>query len=342
MTPARPLLLVTVDVEEDMPGWEIQPEVTTENVAALPGFVEELRSLGVRTTLLCDHPVLAQPRSAEVLRRHAREEDCELGTHLHAWNTPPIDAAWEQRAGRAGAAYYQSELPVEQFRAKLAAVHALATEVAGRAPTSFRAGRFGIDGQSLVQLVALGYRVDTSVIPLSEHTADGGPDHRAAPRLPYRPSRDDPARTGDLPLLEIPLSIGLSRRLPRWLEQLYLRSPRALHLRGLLSHEHLGLVDYAWLYPARFEAEPMCRVADALVARGAPVLNVFLHSSELIPGASGSVRTEEDATVLRQRMRALLEHCLRVHAAEPLTLTEAADRLAPDLAARAQQPAATT
>jgi hypothetical protein len=88
-------------------------------------------------------------------------------------------------------------------------------------------------------------------------------------------------------------------------------------------------VDFAWLYPVRFELELMRAAASTLRAHGTPVLNVFLHSSELTPGTSGRIRTQADVESMLARLRGILEHCLSALGARPATLAEAARALRP-------------
>jgi hypothetical protein len=327
----RPLLVLTLDVEEDMPGWRITDPLTVANVAALPRLAELCARLGVRPTYLCTHPVATRPESAAILRALAARGDCELGTHLHPWNTPPFGPVPGRDGDERRHAYYLSELPPERFRAKLEVLHAAVGALAGGAPRSFRAGRFGIDAEALRELLPLGYEADTSVTPLAEHIADGGPDFRTAPEQPYRPARDDVCKRGDLAIVEVPVSIGLTRRLPRALRRAYVHLPRVTRLRGLLSHDHLGWLDYAWLYPVRFELAQMARTARTLVADGAPVLNVFLHSSELFPGVSGRVHTAADVEEVFTRLEGLLAFCRNELGAESVTLGAAARALRPSL-----------
>lgn len=326
-----PRLILTVDVEEDMPGWEITDPITVTNVAGLPRLAALCAEFGVPPTYLCTHPVVTQPESAVLLADLWRAGDCEIGTHLHPWNTPPYLGV----PGRAGdertQAYYMSELGPERFRAKLAVLHEAITDLIGEPPRSFRAGRFGIDAPTLRELVVLGYEVDSSVTPLSEHLADSGPDFRTAPQHAYRPAHDDVARQGDLPIVEIPVSVGLTRRLPEALQRAYVHLPKVTRLRGLLSSDYLGLVDFAWLYPVRFDLERMTRTASTLVSAGAPVLNVFLHSNELVPGQSGRVKTEADVEQVLARLAGLFEYCLETFDAEPCTLSEAGRALQPVL-----------
>lgn len=327
----RPLLCFSIDVEEDMPGWRIQRPTSTANAERLPGLAELCRSEGVRPTWLCTYPMVTEPRARAVLERIAREGDCEIGTHLHPWNTPPFRGVPALAGDEREHEYYLSLLGAERFRAKLASLHAAVGAVAGRAPTTFRAGRFGIDAETMGVLPEFGYRCDTSVTPLVHHWEDGGPDFRFAPQVPYRPARGDVSARGDLPLVELPLSIALTRRLPAPLSRLYLRLPRRTRLRGLLSRDWLRLVDFGWLYPARFDLALMARVARALHAAGNPLIHVFLHSSELSPGSSPYVQNEQQVEQCLARLRALFR-CVRDElGAEPATLAEAGQRFASGL-----------
>jgi len=326
-----PRLLFTIDVEEDMPGWDITDPVSVSNVAALPRLAELCRALDVRPTYLCTYPVATTPESAAILRLLHERGDCEIGTHLHPWNTPPFLGVPGREGDEQKQTYYQFELGPERFRAKLETLHRAVGALTGSPPRSFRAGRFGIDAATLRELIDLGYQVDTSVTPLAEHKLDRGPDFRLAPQVPYRPAREDVGRRGDLPIVEIPVSVGLTRRMPELLRRAYVHLPPATHLRGLLSRDYLGVVDYAWLYPVRFDLELMQKTVVTLVESGAPVLNVFLHSSELAPGQSGRVRSKEDVEEVFRRLAGILEFCLERFDCEPCTLGEAGRALGPSL-----------
>lgn len=326
-----PRLILTVDVEEDMPGWAITDPISVSNVAALPRLARVCAELGVPPTYLCTYPVATQPESAAILRELHERGGCEIGTHLHAWNTPPFESVPGRAGDERGHTYYQFELGPKRFRAKLEVLHAAVSALTGEAPRTFRAGRFGIDAATLRELIGMGYEVDTSVTPLDEHRADRGPDFRSAPQHPYRPARDDVRREGDLAIVEIPVSVGLTRRLPAALQSAYVHIPKITRMRGLLSRDYLGLVDFAWLYPPRFDLQLMARTASTLVASGIPILNVFLHSSELVPGKSGRVLTSADVERVFERLSGILRYCIEEFDAEPCTLSEAGRALQPGL-----------
>jgi len=320
---------VTLDVEEDMPEWRIADPATCENVRALPRFAELCRDLGVKPTYLCTYPVVRDPAASAILRELVERGDCEIGAHLHPWNTPPylgIPGSAEDERKRA---YYLRELGPELFRKKVEVLRDAVAELIGSPPVSFRAGRFGIDAATLAELPSLGFHVDSSVTPLVHHREDDGPDFRSAPQIPYRPSKRNVCRRGDVPIVELPVSVTLTRRLPRWARLVYVYLPPVTRIRGLLSRDYLGFVDFAWLYPARFDAKVMKRAARALRISRSPLFNVFLHSSELVAGAASPyVRTSEHADLVFARLREILRYCIEELGAVPQTMAETAAEIA--------------
>ena len=323
-----PLVLLTIDVEEDMPGWRITDPVSVENVKGLAAVAEVCRDVGVRPTFLCTYPVVTTPSSAELLRELLAHGDCEIGSHLHAWNTPPYHGLPGRDIDERTIAYYQFELEREVLSAKLDTLHTAVTELIGSEPVSFRSGRFGLDGRSLEELTRLRYLVDSSITPLVDHSSEGGgPDFRGAPQLPYHPSVTNVCRRGSSSILEVPVSIGLTRTLPGPLRRAYARIPASTRVRGLLSRDYLRVLDFAWLYPARFDVQLMRGAASALVRQGAPVLNIFCHSSEFSPDASAYVETQTDVDDCLARLRGILEYCVGELSGVPATLGESAGPL---------------
>jgi hypothetical protein len=318
-----PRLLFTIDVEEDMPSWKITNPIATTNARALPDLQRLCEEYGLRPTYLCDYPMVSQPESAQIIRQLARSSPCEIGTHLHPWNTPPYNGIPGRNVDERTIPYYLRDLGPDLFRQKLQTLTDAIGNLTGNRPLSFRAGRFGIDAATLAVLPECGYLYDSSVTPLAEHGADGGPDFRRAPVLPYYPHRRDICRRGDLPILEIPVSVALTRKLPEPIQNLYIRIPKAARLRGLLSKDYLNFVDYAWLYPVRFDTPEMIRAASTLRALGSPVLNLFLHSSEIVPGMSGAVKDQAAVEQCMARLRGIIEFCLKELRAAPATLSEA-------------------
>jgi hypothetical protein len=299
------VLLLTVDVEEDMPRWVPEREITTHNVVALPRLQRLCDDFGVPPTYLTTYRMAIDAAAAGVLGGLQASGRCEIGAHLHPWNTPPLPDGPELQAVRA------TQIPVDAMRAKLHMLTDTLEEVFGTRPRSYRAGRFGLNGVCLQALEDLGYAVDTSVVPGICMRDEGGEDFTDAPVGPYFPDRTDPRRPGDCAVYEVPVSAGLTVALGPRLRQLYLHLPRWTRARGLLSRDFLGLVDQHWLYPTLVDEATLIRLADVLIDDGVPVLNVFLHSSELHAGSSIYSRSADDVTAVLVRVRRLFEHVIR-------------------------------
>ena len=285
----RALLCVSIDCERDKgPGWRSQRPATYTGVR--DGIARTLHPLflrcGVKPTYLLSPEVMRDPSSAECLAR--LPGSLELGTHLHAEYVGP-DADDD-----AESALFQAALPPALERAKLGALTALFAERFGRRPRSFRAGRFGIGAASLSILAELGYAVDSSVTPLVDwrRAGPGAPSFREAPLGPYRPDPAHPARRGDSPLWEVPVSIRRSR----W-QRLPVIGPRLPH---------------RWLRPTWGTGPNLVALAREILLepRGpsAPpaVLNVMFHNVEVVPGASPYARSAAEADAIIGRLADLL------------------------------------
>ncbi len=301
----QPYLLVTVDVEEDMPGWQVQPELSVDNVRALPRLQALCDRHGVPPTYLVTWPMATQPTSRRVLSELFETGRCEMGAHLHPWNTPPLPHGREVVPVRA--TQISRRLLAERLETLTTAIE----EAFGRRPTAFRFGRFGVDGPCLIALERLGYLVDSSVTPGISWVHEGGPDFRDAPVHPYHPSWSDPGVPGHARILEVPVGAGFTRRVPGTLRRVYLHLPRWTRLRGLLSRDYTGWLEYLWLSPWGHPATLLNRVVDDLLDRGVPVVNLFLHSSELVPGASGYATSEAEVDDMLRTLDGVLAHAVR-------------------------------
>jgi peptidoglycan/xylan/chitin deacetylase (PgdA/CDA1 family) len=289
---AAPKLLVTIDTEPD-DQWTCRPEVTTENVRRLPRLQDMFDRLGVRPTYLVSYAVAADPEAADILRRFQAGGKCELGAHLHAWNTPPEykiqGEVWECHP-------YLYQYPRDVQRAKFETLHRTLTDVFGLEPTSYRAGKYGLDGHGVTLLKEFGYKVDTSVTPMVWWYDDvqagvTGPDFRRAPLGVYELSEHDVCTPGSSGVLEVPVSIGYTHRPPRWLVNwMKMRRAENVVIRGL--GKVLG-IRKRWARPLPgVDIRELRASAAWLLRRGTGVINMMFHSSELLPN-SQFANTEE-------------------------------------------------
>lgn len=315
----KPSLCISIDVESDMPRWVVEPETTVENIKGIPRLQELFDELGIRPTYLVTYPVADSEACVEVFRPILESGRCEIGMHCHPWTTPPVAESERLKAS------FLSNMPPSVVEQKLAAVTEKITSAFGVSPVSYRAGRFGLAPSHLWVLEELGYRVDTSVTPLVSWAEEGGPDYRDAPLLPYRPNYLDVTRAGNSRLLEVPVTISLTRRVPRWTKWLYVRVPPVTRIRGLLSRDRLNLLDVVWTYPAEFTADEMIQAGEMAERAGAPVVNFFMHSNEVWPGQSPYCTSEQELEAYLARLRRALEELCVARGFVPRTLDEFAE-----------------
>jgi peptidoglycan/xylan/chitin deacetylase (PgdA/CDA1 family) len=308
-------LLVGIDTEGDNQ-WDAaaRAQQTFENIYALPRLHALFARHGVRPTYVITYPVATDRRSAGVLRQLVAGGDCEIGAHHHVWETPPCTSDDVSRHA------YASTLPRRQFEDQLAALTEAIETGVGVRPVSYRSGRFGFSSDHVSALERLGYLVESSVAPLFYEAHKGGPEFVEAPLTPYFLAYDNATRPGSSNLLEVPVSAGLNRWLPRRLQYVYARAPRPYTTKRLLRV--LGLVRLRWLRPSYSSLEDMVALARDLARRGEPVLNLLFHSSEAIVGGSPYNRTQAELDAFCDRLERFLAFARRQLHAEPVTFAE--------------------
>jgi hypothetical protein len=318
MTPARPAtpaLLVAIDTEGDNQ-WSLDSRrrPTYENIYAIGRLHDFFARHGVRPTYVITYPVARDARSAETLRALLARQDCEIGAHHHAWETPPCSP--EDMARHP----YALSLPIEQFDAQLGALTAAIAETVGTAPVSYRSGRFGFSAAHVSSLERQGYLVDSSVAPLFYEAHKQGPDFVGAPLTPYFLAYDDATRAGASNLLELPISAALNRRVPAAVERWYARAPWPYTTKRMLRL--LRVAQVRWLRPSYSSAEDMIALARSIAGRGEPILNLLFHSSEAIVGGSPYNKTQGELDAFFERLSTVLTYMTKELRAEPMTFAE--------------------
>ncbi len=295
-------LSVSIDCECDKGRkWRSQRPLAFQGVTE--GIARRLSPLfaryGAKPTYLLSAEVMRDPASAEVLTK--LQGTHELGTHLHGEYAEP--EAFEPDVTSA----FQRDYPPEVEAAKLRYLTELFRATFGRAPTSFRAGRFGIGAHTLGILEELGYHVESSVTPHMDWAANGAPGltFLDAPTQPYHPDRASPGRRGQSPLLEVPVTIRPHAMLKR-----LGRVNRMLRLDTRIEPR--------WLRPTKNSAEAMANLAREEIAsarahdKDAPVmLNAMFHNVEIIAGASPYADDEREARAILDRLEGLLAFAKR-------------------------------
>jgi len=304
---------ITVDVEADNE-WAGSSERTYGNLAALPRLQELCDEFGARPTYLVTYDVAAQREGGRILKDLAQTGRCEIGAHLHAWTTPPHVPELE---GDPGARPYLSEYQIETQMEKLTNLTEVLGELVDSNPTSYRGGRWDVDIDCLNLLAEAGYLVDTSVTPLvswrrAGGVTKGGPVHARAPLDPYHPAAADLYSRGHHPILEVPVTVSVMGLLSdatygRLAESWEHRRPVWAALKRAMKWT--GLAKRVWLDPVSTNAQDLIALCKLMIARGAPVLNMAFHSSELMAGCAPSVLDKQAEDQVWACIREVLAFC---------------------------------
>ena len=294
-----PVLIVIVDTEEEF-AWD-QPfdraNVGTASVAAQPLMHERVFDrLGIVPAYMVDWPVATAPAASAVLRRLMEEGRCDIGTQLHPWVSPP----YEEQVTRFNS--YAGNLPRELELAKLRMLTTAIGDAFGRAPTAFKAGRYGLGPHSAEAVAALGYQIDASVVPYTRFIDDGAPDFRAFDEHPYW------FEAGGRRLLELPVTTGYAGWLRALGPQLFdlAEQPlaRSLRMGGMLARS--GALERIRLSPEVANQAEMRRLTRALRGNGCEVFSLTYHSPSLVPGHTPYVR---DAADRERLIAAVHDYC---------------------------------
>jgi hypothetical protein len=316
----RPHLVVTVDTEED--NWiPARDGITVENINELPVLQELLEEFDVPPTYLVTYQVARDPGAAELLGGLAGEGRAEIGAHLHPWNTPPHPEAMMLEN------FSLRNLSRESQGLKIASLCSCIRDHLDVSPVSFRAGRWSLSRACVGPLLQEGIRVDSSVLPyMYWHDVPGSPSYSRAPVRPYRlsPGGDLQRHHPDGALLEVPATAGYTRgswRLWGPVDRLFRSLPLVpLHIPGLLARA--GVIERIALTPEQTPLDKMLRLTEAAVERRLPVLNLFLHSTSLLPGATSFVPSSSERERLLERIRRYLDAVISEHQARPVRLGE--------------------
>jgi hypothetical protein len=305
-------LFITIDTEEDNWGERIT-NPTVENIYRVPRLQAVFDKFSAVPTYLINYPVATDKKSIDIFNAIKDAGKCEIGSHCHPWNTPPFE---EERSPRNSFMY---NLPPELIREKMKTLNREIRKNFNVDPVSFRAGRWGFDQKVAAVLRSLNYRVDTSMTPFCEwDDYEGGPRFGVKNNMMFYFNENDypgqgkhgikdPA-AGEY-LLQVPPTIGFLQPYFRFADLLRntFRKKIFTPFRILGIMEKLKIMNYRWLSPENSFIEDMIKLSRIVLKKGHPFLNMFFHSTSLIPGKSPFIRNESDVDEMLGKIGTYLE-----------------------------------
>lgn len=307
--------IIFVDTEEEF-DWNMplsRDHRATTAASAIPAAHRRFADWGAPLTFMVDHPIVSDARAVDFIRQALADGVSAVGTQLHPWVNPPFDEAVTAINS------FPGNLPPSLEAAKLEVLTGAIADAFGRAPTSYRAGRYGIGPNTLGLLAARGYRLDSSMRARYDYTAVGGPDFGAVGNAAFWANRN-------AGLIELPLTAVFTGRLKAVGARLHRAASRIPRGPGLLARA--GLVSRVALTPEEMPIADALEAVRVAVGEGLGVLAFSFHSPSLVAGHTPYVRDATDLTAFWAWWQAMFTLLARLNVA-PIgldALIAAADR----------------
>ncbi|MDR2016264.1 MAG: deacetylase [Burkholderiales bacterium] len=282
-----PFFIITIDTEGDNL-WVHRRDITTENARYLQRFQTLCERFAFKPVYLTNFEMANDPVFQVFGRDVLRKGTGEIGTHVHAWNNPPLTPLTDDDNRRQP---YLIEYPEAVMREKFLVTHRLLEDVFQTPMVSHRAGRWAFNARYAKLLAECHYHSDCSVTPeiswratKGDPAGQGGTDYRAFPRQAYFLDLDHIERAGDSTLLEVPMTTRLKYgALTNAAKNFFARC------RGKSN-----VPSVTWLRPRSDNVVAMQTLAARVLAEpDADYIEFMLHSSEFMPGGSPTFQTTE-------------------------------------------------
>lgn len=265
--------IITVDTEGDnLWKWKPGQEITTQNALFLPRFQTLCENYGFYPVYLTNFEMTKSRIYKSTIGQSARNGKCEIGMHLHAWNTPPIGKLERKYNGLS----YITEFPQEIVFEKHEFLKKEIENTLDISPLTYRSGRWATNDILFQVLGELVFIADCSITPeISWKNCPGtsvaeGNDYRFASKKAYRITEK---------IIEVPLT---SRKIKCFYGK---------NIKSACKNLLVGID--ANLRPATASLDLMKKITKQVEKEKNDYLEFMLHSSELMPGGSPYFCDEE-------------------------------------------------
>jgi len=313
-------LIIAIDVEEDNWGSYDKYNYSVDNIKYIPELQNLFNKHDVMPTYLINYPVAYNTKSVDLFKDIMKHDKCEIGTHIHPWNTPPFHERNVKNSSML------CNLPEDVQYNKLKCLHDLITENFDVSPISFRAGRWGFDSTVAKNIYKLGYRLDTSITPYTNWTIDGGPDYSKIGFSPYYIYNDSKNDGDNAYLLEIPATIGYSGLLSGNQDfcnkiNISINDYVKKYLKINFIMRKLNIYATIWLSPETSTLEEMIRLTESIRSK-CFFLNMYFHSGSLMVGSTPYVQNIKSKKIFLEKIDLYLKYIKKLNI-ESIRLSDA-------------------
>lgn len=272
----RKPFIITIDTESDNQ-WDLSKAQTTENARFIPRFQELCEQFSFFPVYLIDYSMANDDFLTEYLKEKAKSNLCEIGMHLHAWDTPPvIEHNTERRP-------YLVEYPMDVMKRKVETLLECLTTRFDQNIVSHRAGRWIINENYLLLLEDVGIKFDCSVTPGMTWSGDVG---KYAGAVEYNERvQIAPYIIPGTSICEVPVSIHKIRG-----TKVSTNGNTISTVKDMVRHFTGKKI---WMRPSLCQYDDMLLLLEYVKENDA-YLEFMMHSSEFMPGGSPYYVSEDD------------------------------------------------
>ena len=280
--------LITVDTEGDnLWQWKPGEKITTENSLYIPRFQELCEKYGLIPTYLTNYEMAQDDHWLRYVKPKAQQGLCEIGMHIHAWNSPPEYQLNMLYSGNP----YITEYPDEIIDQKVKFLKEFLENRFETQILSNRSGRWATDDRYFKVLAKYGILADCSIAPqmnlskIPGRSKCCGNNYVQYSCKPYRINEQ---------LIEIPMT------------------SRIVHKTSIGSLKHRAKVLFfgegQWLRPIYKSLQELIALTEQVEREQSDYLEFMIHSSEFMLGGSPYYKNTEEIEMLFQVMDKYFEY----------------------------------
>jgi hypothetical protein len=291
--------IITIDVEGDnLWDYRFNDSITTKNATYLPRFQKVCEKYGYKPVYLVNYEMANDAFFVDFAGNALRAGNCEIGLHLHAWNTPPLYELAESYHDYG--LPYLIEYPETIMKEKINFLSEKLTQTFNTKIMSHRSGRWAMNQTYFDLLIDSGIKIDCSVTPhVSWKKSKGftagstGSDYAACSETPFAVKHSSQNSF----LLETPVTI-------RVLRTLFFTNPQTV----FSDSKRFIFGKPVWLRPNGNNLREMLALIEYMRKSNCDYLMFMLHSSEFMPGGSPNFKTEESIEKLYTDIEIIFEN----------------------------------
>ena len=290
--------IITIDTEGDNL-WERATtkcgirDISVKNSHYIQRFQSLCEKYNFIPTYLVDYEMMESDYFCGKAKEWIKDGKCEIGMHMHAWNTPPYyKLPYYKRGHNPYAGEYPREIMIEKIKNMTNTI----CERLEIQPTSHRGGRWYIDKWYISALKRFGYFVDCTITPgiswvKCYGNKVGGCDYTKYPAQDFY-------MDSEKKMLQVPPTI--------------ISAPLVNRVKAIIRepYEYAELInEKIWLRPNGKNLDDLIYISKHERFRNIGYIEFMIHSSELMPGGSPTFQKKEDIDKLYYDIETLFAVC---------------------------------